>query len=176
MPHRVLTLLLLGPLALRAQVAGDDDRRVPLAPVLELRAAVPAQSDPEVQLGAGISLRAGWYVRLAAAALGGAVKRDSLVAGVARIEAAARFQLDPFFEAPGCRRADVSRVCRGYYGGIGLSQRFEGGVGADDPVLLLIVGIESRRTTRGVWAAELGVGGGVRVGATWRPNRRDGYR
>jgi hypothetical protein len=164
--------------ALAAQRPNDDDvRRVPVAPLLELRAVLPVDENPEVQVGPGLSLRAGWYVRLAAAALGGAVWTDSSSVGVARVEAAMRFHLDPFFEAPGCRARDERGGCRGLYGGVGLSQRFLGsGIGAEDPVLVLILGLEGRRRPSGVWAAELGLGGGLRIGATWRPRRDDGYR
>jgi len=172
----VAALALAWAPSLAAQSAPDDDsRRVPTAPVLELRAVLPIQEEPEFQAGAGLSLRAGWYVRAAFALLGGAVRADSLTRGVARAEAAIRFHLDPFFEAPGCRRGESDRACRGVYGGVGLSQRFVGDV-ADDPALLLLLGIEGRRTRAGVWALELGVGGGVRVGATWRQSRADGYR
>jgi hypothetical protein len=164
--------------ALAAQQAhAADPRAVPLAPVVELRAVVPVGGDPEFQLGPGISLRAGWYVRGSLAVLGGALRRDSATVGVGRVEAAVRFHLDPFFEAPGCRRRHEGSLCRGLYGGVGLSQRVLGsGIGADDPALLFLVGIEGRRTQGGVWALEFGVGGGLRVGATWRAHRTDGYR
>lgn len=169
-------LLLAWASGLSAQSQPDDDpRRVPVAPVLELRAVLPLQQEPEFQAGAGLSIRAGWYVRAAFAVLGGAVRDDSLTRGVARAEAAIRFHLDPFFEAPGCGRGESGRACRGIYGGVGLSQRFVEDA-ADDPALLLLFGIEGRRTRSGVWALELGVGGGVRVGATWRQARADGYR
>jgi hypothetical protein len=164
--------------ALTAQQArADDPRAVPLAPVVELRTVVPVGGDPEFQVGPGISLRAGWYLRGSVAVLGGALRRNSASVGVARVEAAVRFHLDPFFEAPGCRRRQEGTLCRGLYGGVGLSQRVLGsGIGADDPALLLLAGIEGRRTQAGVWALELGVGGGLRVGAAWRANRKDGYR
>jgi hypothetical protein len=172
----VAALLLAWAHSVAAQAApADNPRRVPVAPVLELRAVVPIQEEPEFQVGAGLSLRAGWYVRGAIALLGGAVQDDSATRGVARVEAAVRFHLDPFFEAPGCGRGETDRVCRGVYAGVGLSQRFVENA-ADDPGLLLLVGIEGRRTSAGVWALELGVGGGVRVGATWRRSRADGYR
>lgn len=170
-------LLCSAQLAAAQSPVDDEPRRVPAAPVLELRAVLPLQEEPEFQAGLGASLRAGWYVRLAAAALGGVVRDDSLTKGVARLEAAVRFHLDPFFEGAGCRRGDTGGICRGIYGGVGLSQRFVGsGEGADDPVLLLLLGVEGRRRPSGVWALELGVGGGVRLGATWRRNRADGYR
>lgn len=143
----------------------DDPRYVPPAPVLELRAVVPVGDDPELQVGPGLSLRAGWYVRAAVAVMGGAVRQDSATVGLARVEAALRFHLDPFFQG------------RGIYGGAGFSQRFLGaGQGADDPVLLLILGLEGPRSRAGVWAVEAGVGGGLRLGVTWRQARSDRYR
>jgi hypothetical protein len=145
--------------------------------VLELRAVLPVGDDPEFQVGPAVNVRAGWYVRASFAVLGGAVRRDSLTIGLGRVEAAVRFHLDPFSQAAGCRRRVAGTICKGVYAGAGLSQRFLGaGVGAEDPVLLFIVGVEGRRRASGVWAAELGVGGGVRLGATWRRGRRDGFR
>lgn len=178
----LFTLALGWAPALAAQRApSDDPRYVNPAPVLELRAVVPLGGDPEFQLGPGLSLRAGWYVRSSFALLGGALKRDSLILGVGRAEAAIRFHLDPFFEAPGCRRPEAGARCRGVYGGVGLSQRFLGngsgtGLSAEDPALVLLLGVEGRRNPRGVWAAELAVGGGLRLGLTWRGHRADGYR
>lgn len=168
--------------ALAAQRAPGDDpsadpRYVAPAPVLELRAVLPVGDDPEFQFGPGVNIRAGWYVRASVAVLGGAVRRGTATVGLARIEGAVRFHLDPFFEASGCRRREAGTVCRGIYGGVGLSQRFLGsGIGVDDPALLFIVGVEGRRRRAGVWAMELGVGGGLRLGATWRASRSDGYR
>lgn len=180
---RALALLALlalcsGPRTLAAQRApSDDPRYVAPAPVLELRAVVPVGSDPEFQLGVGLNVRAGWYVRASVAVLGGAVQRDSATLGLARVEGAVRFHLDPFFEAPGCRRREEGRLCKGLYGGVGLTQSFIGsGVGAEDPALLFIVGVEGRRRNSGIWAVELGVGGGLRLGATWRRSRTDGAR
>lgn len=174
----VVFALCSGPTALAAQRApSDNPRYVPPAPVLELRTVVPVGDDPELQLGVGLNVRAGWYVRASLAVLGGAVRMDSAIVGVARIEGALRFHLDPYFEAPGCRRNQAGVRCKGLYGGVGLSQRFLGaGLGGDDPVLLFIVGVEGKRRRHGVWAGELGVGGGLRVGATWRRGRADGYR
>jgi hypothetical protein len=168
--------------ALGAQRAADHDhsadpRYVAPSPVLELRAVLPVGDDPEFQFGPGVNIRAGWYVRASLAVLGGAVRRDTVTVGLARIEGAVRFHLDPFFEAPGCRRLSPGAVCKGIYGGVGLSQRFLGsGIGADDPALLFLIGVEGRRRASGVWAAELGVGGGLRLGATWRRSRSDGFR
>jgi hypothetical protein len=165
---RVLLLALAlcwAPTLAAQQVASDDPRYVPAAPVLELRAVVPVGDHPEFQVGPGLSLRAGWYVRGSVAVLGGALKQDSATIGLARVEAAVRFHIDPFFQG------------RGLYGGAGFSQRFLGaGLGADDPVLLLILGLEGPRSNAGVWAVEVGVGGGLRLGATWRQNRKDRYR
>lgn len=173
----VLATLCLAP-GLSAQgSAATDPRYVPPAPVLELRTVLPVQEDPEFQLGPGISVRAGWYLRAALAVLGGVSQRDSTTVGVARVEAALRFHLDPFFEGSGCFRRDGQGRCRGLYAGGGLTQRVYGsGIGAQDPALLFLVGVEGRRRDSGVWALELGVGGGVRIGATWRAKRADGYR
>lgn len=174
----LLTLALgLAPALAAQRAPSDDPRYVTPAPVLELRAVLPLGGDPEFQLGPGLSLRAGWYVRTSFALLAGAVQQDSATLAVGRAEAAMRFHLDPFFQGPGCRGRDAGARCRGVYGGVGLSQRFLGsGGGAENPVLVLLLGVEGARNARGVWATELAVGGGLRLGLTWRGNRADGYR
>ncbi len=155
-----------------AQAAG-------LAPVAELRATVPTADWPAGELGAGLSVRAGWYVRISAALLGGAMQRaDDVWVGTGRAEAALRFHIDPFNQDEGCgaRRAGG---CRGLYGGLGVSQRWRGaGDGAESPVFLVLVGVEGEADPRGplVWGLEAALGGGLRIGATARWRRADGYR
>ncbi len=178
----LIALALIWAPALAAQRAPGadpraDPRYVAPSPVLEMRAVLPVGDDPEFQFGPGVNIRAGWYVRASLAVLGGALRRDAATVGLARVEGAVRFHLDPFFEAPGCRRPEVGTLCKGIYGGVGLSQRFLGsGIGADDPAMLFILGIEGRRRSAGVWALELGIGSGLRLGATWRRSRGDGSR
>jgi hypothetical protein len=166
----------LAALAIPGLAQAQDAGR---APVAELRATVPTADWPAGELGAGVSVRAGWYVRLSAAVLGGALRRaDDAWVGTARAEGALRFHLDPFNQAPGCGPRSAG-WCRGLYGGLGVSQRWRGaGEGAETPVFLVIVGVEGDSDARRpvVWGLEAAVGGGLRVGASARWRRADGYR
>ncbi len=171
----------LGAQGRRAAADPDaDPRRVPWAPVPELRLALPLADGPGAEAGVGLNVRAGWYVRPALAVLGGVIARDSGQVGTARVEAAVRFHLDPFSQARGCDSRSPRWRCRGLYGGLGVSQRWRGaGEGAEVPVFVLIAGIEGRNappTRRWVWGAEAALGGGLRVGVTARRRRADGYR
>jgi len=106
-------------------------------------------------------VRAGPAVRLTALVAAGVARRtdgspgDDLV-GSARAELVGRFLLDP----SGQRR-------RGVYAGGGLGVRRDG-AGPWRDLLLLVVGIEGRARRGLVTAADLGVGGGVRVGVALR--------
>lgn len=156
---------LLWPLLARplgAQAA--DPRQAPAAPQWELRADAAAARTPDAFAGAGVNLRAGWYVRVGALLAAGAVRgRDEVWRGSQRADLAVRFHLDPFGERP-----------IGLYGGAGISAKFV--EGRSDPVLTLLVGLEGAR--RGAWvpALELAVGGGVRAGLALRRTRRGGTR
>lgn len=148
-------------------VAQGPDRRVPLRPQWEWRAEGVAASAPSAVLGAGLNVRAGWYLRLGAALAGGAVRTASDEwEPLARLDVTTRFLLDPFGER-----------ARGLYGGAGLSVAHRsGGDGLQDPVLLMLVGLEGPRTARGAWAVELGLGGGVRLAIVRRGARADRTR
>lgn len=173
--RRLLAALLVSAAPLAAQDP-DDPRRVPTAPRLEFRAAVPTSDWPAGELGAALSLRAGWYARLGVGVLAGAAQDDGATIGSVRAEGAVRFHLDPFNEGRGCG-VGVRGICRGYYAGLGLSHRVRGaGLGAEPPVLVVLLGLESSADRPSVWATEIAVGGGVRVGLSWRRRRTDGFR
>jgi len=165
---RRLLLIFACAAPLGAQSASSDDtRRVPLRPQWELRAEGIAAEAPGAVAGLGVNVRAGWYVRIGGAVVGGARWSDaSAPIGQVRADATVRFLLDPYAE----RR-------RGLYGGVGLSTTQLGrGVGAQPPQLLLLAGVESQPRNGRAWALEVGLGGGLRVGVVRRSARRDGYR
>jgi hypothetical protein len=119
--------------------------------------ALVATSRPVLAVG-GVygALRMSQRVRLALTAS----------AGVASGDAAGRAELlGHFLFNPSQRRG------LGLYAGGGIA----GVVGAvDDGYLVLLVGVESRPGAGSGWAAEVGVGGGLRVAAGyhWRRDRR----
>ncbi len=176
-PLRAAFVPILAALAAAAPLAAQDPGR---APVAEFRATLPINDWEAFELGTGLNVRAGWYVRLSAAALGGAIQLDDgSLLGTARAEAAMRFHLDPFSQGPGCG-ARTDGVCRGLYGGLGVSQRWLGsGIGAQAPVFVLLAGIELNADPKSsplVWSIEAALGGGLRIGAAARWRRADGYR
>jgi hypothetical protein len=133
----------------------------PLSP--ELRADVIAGDRAVVQLGAGVQIPVGYYVRigLVGAAGVGVGDRAAPVGSSegggsrrsARVDVLARFLLDPFRQSP-----------YGLSVGGGVSLRADEGDRAR-PVLLVAIDVEGRRSSRGVVpAVQVGLGGGVRVG------------
>lgn len=138
----------------------EDERRVRALPQWELRQDVTLAREPGAHLGAGLNVRAGYYVRVGAALAAGAVQRDDAVwVGAPRLDLTARFLLDPFGERP-----------RAWYGGGGVSVSQRPGEDAR-AVLQLLVGLEGRRRRTFTPAVELGVGGGVRLGVVLRRTR-----
>lgn len=134
----------------------------PTGPQLELRLDAIAARTPSLQLGGGVNVPAGLYVRLGATVAGGVAHRDGISHGAARGEVIARFLLDPFAEFPVA-----------LYGLGGLSAMvdpFE----HTRPRVVVGLGIESRVRNRRAVAAELSLGGGVRLGALIRRGRRFG--
>ena len=129
----------------------------------ELRADLLAGHRPAVQLGAGVQIPIGYYVRLGLIAAAG-VRIDDAGARPAgsrstdgRLDVLARFLLDPFRQT----RYGVSL-------GGGMSLRAEPGERAR-PVLLVAMDLEGRRAGHGwVPAVQLGLGGGARLGIVFR--------
>jgi hypothetical protein len=154
------------PAELGAQVV-DELRWAPPTPQVELRAEAVVAEQPGAVVGAGVNVRAGWYVRAGALLAAGTTWPESGRAlGLARLDATLRFHLDPFADRP-----------RGLYAGGGLSLAHRGGGdGLQDPLLLLLLGVEGAPEAGRVWAFEVDVGGGLRVGVARRSARRDGYR
>jgi hypothetical protein len=109
--------------------------------------------------GVGIGVPLSTYVRLETVAAAGALLGSG---ASARVDALARFVLDPF-----------RQLARGPYAAAGVSVRREAERTRGDLVALL--GVEGRGRQGYVPAVELGLGGGVRLGVVFRqarPNRR----
>lgn len=159
--HRALGVCLLAVAPLGAPLGAPlaAQEQATRAPQWELRLEAPVAPAPGAHGGAGVNVRAGWYARLGVAATGGAVQRDDAWVRSARLDATARFLLDPFAE----RR-------RGLYGGAGLTARQRGDE-AWRGGLLLVVGVEGPAEGRTIPAIELALGGGVRITAVWRGRR-----
>jgi hypothetical protein len=149
-----VALLLLGaPLAAQ----GRPER----GPVIEGRADAFAARNGGAQGALGVVLDAGTYLRVALIAGAGVERRpgDALV-GAQRVEAVARFHVDPYRQAP-----------RGVYVGGGLGARHAAG---DEvrPTLVAVLGVEGRPRGGVALGLEVGVGGGARLGIAIRKARR----
>lgn len=151
----MLALCTLTPAPLCAQLPGV----APLAP--ELRADVIVGHQPAVQVGAGVQIPAGYYMRIGLVAAAGARVggTDSFTTSRldGRLDVLARFLLDPFRQS-----------AYGLSLGGGVSLRAE----PNDrvrPLLLVAVDLEGRRSAAGwVPALQVGLGGGVRIGVALR--------
>ena len=143
--------------ALRAQVP-----RPAVQP--ELRADVIAGHQPAVQLGAGLQVPMGYYVRIGVdgavgVPVGGHAPTPRAAEG--RADLLERFLLDPFRQS-----------AYGLSLGGGLSARAEPGDRVR-PRLLVAMDVEGHRSSHGlVPALQVGLGGGVRVGVVLRRGER----
>jgi len=129
----------------------------------ELRVDAILARVTHTHVGIGLGLRTGYNIRLHLAAAGGAAFNDGEQEASVRGDATLRLLLDPFAET----RAGLS------VGG-GISVLYDG-FEKTRPVGLLVLGLEGPPRTPVVWALELGLGGGARLGLILR--RRTGrYR
>lgn len=128
----------------------------------ELRVDAIAGHQPAVQLGAGMQIPMGYYVRVGAdGAIGVPTGADAPRRPDARADLLVRFLLDPFRQS-----------AYGLSVGGGLSARAEPGDRVR-PRLLVAVDLEGRRSKRGVVpAVQVGLGGGVRIGVVLRRGER----
>lgn len=127
----------------------------------ELRGDVILGRRAAVQLGAGVQIPAGYYVRVGVIGAVG-VRIDDPTPPTqhrmdGRLDVLARFLLDPF-----------RQTSYGLSLGGGMSLRAEPGDRVR-PVLLVAVDVEGRRSRRGlVPAVQVGLGGGTRIGVVLR--------
>ena len=148
-----------------AQVAPSAGLPVRPAPRVlpELRLDAIAGSRDQLHLGAGAIVRLGTYARGVLITGGGVARVDDETHGSARAEGLVRFLLDPLRE----RRW-------GIYGGAGVGASWIDGDGWRTP-LVVVLGVEGRNSGGHAFAAELGLGGGVRLALVVR-RTRDGRR
>jgi hypothetical protein len=134
-------------------------------PPLELRVdAIDVRSSEHgtLQGGAGVNLPLGDYVRLEIDGAGGVTKRDSVQLASGRVDAIARFLLDPFAET----RWGLS-IGGGMSALVTESRAHE--------YLVVVVDLETPRVGPVVPAVQLGLGGGTRIGLivrAYRPGQR----
>jgi hypothetical protein len=139
-------------IALAAAAVPGDAQRPPVTLQPHLRADALVSGEAAGHLAAGVSLGLSRYVRLDVTAGGGVGERpDGGTRGEGRADLVARFVLDPEF---------VRRWSG--YGGAGVSVRTASGHTRE--LLLFAVGVEGPRWGGVVPFAELGLGGGVRLG------------
>lgn len=119
-----------------------------------------AATNSSVQLGAGLIVPAGTYLRTEWVAAAGAarVEDDTRMAG--RVDGIVRFVIDPF--------AELNRAVHALGGVSGMYDGVEW-----QPRLVAGLGIEGRRRGAIRWSAEVAVGGGVRIGVAARRGRPD---
>jgi hypothetical protein len=132
-------------------------RRSP--PPIEFRAdAIDVRSieSGTLQGGAGVNLPLGYYVRLEIDGAGGVTRIDDVNANSGRVDALARFLLDPFDEATW-----------GLSIGGGMSARF-GERLRPHQYLVVLTDLEMPSVSGIVPALQIGLGGGVRVGLVAR--------
>lgn len=154
-----LAIVLAAPVPAESQIPGV---RRPAGPErrLELRIDAFAAEMDALQLGGGIAVPAGTYVRIAALAGAGIARQEQLgeieTGASARVELLARFHFDP---------ARASRWGPYAGGGVALRSDFEE---CCRGVLTLVIGLEGPARRGRTFAFELGLGGGARVGVALR--------
>jgi hypothetical protein len=160
---RLLVAITAVALAGTLQLAKAQEA-VPTAVMPEVRADVVTGHRPALQLGAGVQIPFGYYVRLGLDGAAGVRVDDVTPRADARIDVLTRFLLDPFRQ---------SRYGLSVGGGVGLRAEPHDRV---RPLLLVAIDLEGRRGVSG-WApaVQVGLGGGARLGLVLRrgvPNAR----
>jgi len=127
----------------------------------EVRLDAIAGRATATQVGVGLSAGGTGYNRAVLSGAVGSAWRNGRTGASARIDASMRFLLDPY------------RASRwGLYGLGGLSALYD--EFSDWRALLQVgVGLEFPSRRGSEWAAEFGLGGGVRLGVVWRRLRPD---
>lgn len=131
-------------------------------PPLELRAdAIDVRSinTGTLQGGVGANVPLGTYVRLALVGAAGVTRVDSVTHNSARVDAIARFLLDPFNE-----------LTWGLSLGGGMSAIFEANAVTRE-YLVVVADLEAPRIGAVTPALQIGLGGGVRIGLVIRASR-----
>lgn len=158
---RVLIALLALTLASRANAQQQAARSS--FPPLQVRVDainVSSASSGTLQGGLGANIPFGYYVRLELDGAGGVTRRDGLNHNSARVDALARFLLDPFNDVPW-----------GLSIGGGMSAMFEQSTTTRE-YLVVVVDLETPHVAMVTPALQFGLGGGFRAGVVLRPYRR----
>lgn len=153
---RIGTALLVLSLMTARTAGGQGTADIRAHP--EIRADVVAIGNRvAVQAGGGMTVPFGYYTRVAVIGAAGADLGRFEQDASGRVDVIGRFLFDPFRQT----RWGVSGG-----GGVSVRARTREGV---RPFLVAVIDVEGRRMQRGVSPAfQLGVGGGVRVGAALR--------
>jgi len=136
-------------------VAGAQ--QIPTRPYAEYRADAIIARGTAAQIGGGVVVPLGLYVRLGIDAGAGATWRYGEAFGIGRVDAIARFLLDPFRE---------SRL--GFSLGGGVSAPIGSAEPSQPPYMTAVIDIEGRRGHGLTPALQIGLGGGTRVGVVLR--------
>lgn len=147
-----VTLILIGALPAGAQVFRDSTPKARLEGRLDLSVA----SRTATELGAGIFVPLGTYVR--AGVIGGIGAITAPLRFTGRGELVGRFLLDPLYE---------HRWGPYIAGGLGVASK---------PYVLVLLGLEGPRWGSVTPALEAGVGAGIRVGFALRRSQVKGWR
>jgi hypothetical protein len=132
-------------------------QQLPTHPYAEYRADAIIARGTSAQAGLGVVVPLGLYVRMNVDAAGGATWRYGQTFGSGRIDAIARFLLDPFRE---------TRI--GFSVGGGASVPIGNAEPSQPPYLTAVVDIEGRRGHGLTPALQIGLGGGTRIGFVLR--------
>lgn len=116
-----------------------------------------------LQAGVGLAIRTAYNVRVHVAAAGGVAIKNGEQESSARGDATLRLLLDPFGEG---------RIGLSIGGGVGV---LHDGFEKTRPVGILVLGVEGAPRQLIVWAVEVALGGGARVGLVLR-RRANRYR
>lgn len=123
----------------------------------EFRADMIAGDGTAAQVGAGLVLPLDNYVRFALIGAAGPKWRDGATIASGRIDAIARFTLDPLRETPWALSL-----------GGGVSVPLEQQQARVRPLLTAVIDVEARKHGRFTPAVQVGLGGGTRVGFAFR--------
>lgn len=123
----------------------------------EYRADAILGNGTTAQAGVGAVIPFGTYVRLGVDGAAGATWRDGVTRASGRVDAIARFLLDPFRETP-----------IGFSLGGGVSVPYVRGDEHVRPFLTAVIDIEGHVRGRITPAVQLGLGGGTRIGVVLR--------
>jgi hypothetical protein len=152
----VSSMSLSGPLPARAQSARADQR-----PLLEARVDYIGPRPHTAQVGVGVNIPVGIYLRIGAIGAGGTSWHEGLPAASARADVIGRFTFDPLRERGW-----------GLSAGGGLSVRYDDGAKARRErwrgLVTLALDLEGPRRGSVAPAIQVGLGGGARVGVVLR--------